>query len=101
MPGTFSKNSCATHTARSRFPDRCTSLRRRRAARGYWPGLSLHQGLFEGGHRRIAYIGNVTSVFTGQRRFEGFSRALAAFGFSPDWRWSALVRSMSSWIASQ
>lgn len=40
--------------------------------------------LLEGGHRRIAYLGNVTSVFTGQRRFEGFSRALAEFGLTPD-----------------
>lgn len=42
--------------------------------------------LIEDGHRRIAYLGNVTSVFTGQRRFEGYRRALATAGlpFDPE-----------------
>jgi LacI family transcriptional regulator len=40
--------------------------------------------LLEGGHSRIAYLGNVTSVFTGQRRFEGFSKAMAEFGLTLD-----------------
>lgn len=40
--------------------------------------------LLTSGHRRIAYLGNVTSVFTGRRRFEGFTRALAEFGLAPD-----------------
>jgi len=40
--------------------------------------------LLERGHRRIGYLGNVTSVFTEQRRFEGFERALSEFGMSPD-----------------
>lgn len=40
--------------------------------------------LLEHGHRRIGYLGNVASVFTGQRRFEGFERALAEFGLTPD-----------------
>lgn len=39
--------------------------------------------LLEAGHRRIAYLGNVLSVFTGQRRFEGFRLALAEFGLEP------------------
>jgi LacI family transcriptional regulator len=32
--------------------------------------------LIDAGHTRIAYLGNVTSVFTGKRRFEGYSKAL-------------------------
>jgi LacI family transcriptional regulator len=40
--------------------------------------------LLEAGHRRIAYLGNVTSIFTGRRRFDGFSRALADFGLEAD-----------------
>lgn len=40
--------------------------------------------LIEAGHRRIGYLGNVTSVFTGQRRYEGFTRAHAAAGLEPD-----------------
>lgn len=36
--------------------------------------------LIEAGHTRIAYLGNVTSVFTGKRRFEGYSRALEEHG---------------------
>jgi LacI family transcriptional regulator len=48
-------------------------------------------GAFEGtrellraGHTRIAYLGNVASVFTGRRRFEGFLRALAEAGVTAD-----------------
>lgn len=40
--------------------------------------------LLDAGHRRIAYLGNVASVFTGQRRYEGFTRALEASGLTPD-----------------
>lgn len=40
--------------------------------------------LLEAGHRRIGYLGNVASVFTGQRRFAGFSRALREAGIEPD-----------------
>ena len=46
-----------------------------------------HRGtqlLLDAGHRRIAYLGNVASVFTGQRRFEGFSAALREAGIEPD-----------------
>lgn len=38
-----------------------------------------HEGtalLLDAGHRRIAFLGNEASVFTGRRRFEGFARAL-------------------------
>jgi len=40
--------------------------------------------LLEDGHRRIAYLGNVETVFTGQRRFTGFTRALDEAGLLPD-----------------
>lgn len=40
--------------------------------------------LIMAGHRRIAYLGNVSSVFTGQRRFEGYSQALAEAGIPLD-----------------
>jgi LacI family transcriptional regulator len=40
--------------------------------------------LLDGGHRRIGYLGNVTSVFTGRRRFEGYVRALGEFGIEVD-----------------
>ncbi|MFF1572705.1 LacI family DNA-binding transcriptional regulator [Leifsonia sp. NPDC058292] len=36
--------------------------------------------LLDAGHTRVAYLGNVTSVFTGQRRYEGYERALAERG---------------------
>lgn len=45
--------------------------------------LRATSALIEAGHTRIAYLGNVTSVFTGKRRFEGYSRALAAAGIAP------------------
>lgn len=34
-------------------------------------------GLIARGHRRIGYLGNAVSVFTGQRRYTGFAQALA------------------------
>lgn len=40
--------------------------------------------LIEAGHRRIGYLGNVLSVFTGQRRFSGYERALAEQGLAVD-----------------
>lgn len=40
--------------------------------------------LIEAGHQRIAYLGNLSSVFTGQRRFEGFSRAMDEAGLAVD-----------------
>lgn len=45
--------------------------------------------LLDAGHTRVAYLGNVTSVFTGQRRYEGYERALAERGIPVD---PALVR---------
>lgn len=47
------------------------------------------EALIAAGHRRIAYLGNVTSVFTGRRRYEGYSQALAEAGVPLD---PALVR---------
>lgn len=38
----------------------------------------------ESGHRRIAFLGNVVSVSTAARRFDGYARALAEFGLTPD-----------------
>ncbi len=40
--------------------------------------------LLDAGHVRIAYLGNVASVFTGRRRYEGFERALAERGLTPE-----------------
>jgi LacI family transcriptional regulator len=40
--------------------------------------------LIGAGHQRIAYLGNLSSVFTGQRRFEGFSRAMEEAGLEID-----------------
>lgn len=48
---------------------------------GAWAGT--HR-LIEAGHRRIAYLGNLSSVFTGQRRFDGYSRAMADAGLAID-----------------
>jgi len=39
--------------------------------------------LLDAGHTRIGFLGNVRSVSTGQRRFEGFVRALAERGIRP------------------
>lgn len=36
--------------------------------------------LIEAGHTRIAYLGNVLSVYTGRRRFEGYAKALTEHG---------------------
>ncbi|WP_152363703.1 LacI family DNA-binding transcriptional regulator [Microlunatus speluncae] len=40
--------------------------------------------LLDAGHRRIGYLGNVVSVFTGQRRYSGYEAALAEHGLEPD-----------------
>ncbi len=42
------------------------------------------RALLDAGHTRIGFLGNVRSVFTGQRRFEGFVRALAEHGIEPE-----------------
>ncbi|MBN9193073.1 LacI family DNA-binding transcriptional regulator [Microbacterium sp.] len=46
-----------------------------------------HEGtaaLLDAGHRRIAYLGNMRSIFTGERRYRGFSRAHEDRGLSVD-----------------
>lgn len=48
---------------------------------GAYRGTKL---LLDAGHSRIGYLGNVLSVFTGQRRFAGYERALAERGLTPD-----------------
>jgi LacI family transcriptional regulator len=40
--------------------------------------------LLADGHRRIAFLGDVEGISTAQRRFEGFTQALAAAGISLD-----------------
>ena len=40
--------------------------------------------LLDAGHTRIGYLGNVSSAFTGGRRYEGYIRALAERGILPD-----------------
>lgn len=40
--------------------------------------------LLEAGHTRIAFLGNVSSVFTGRRRFEGYAQALSESGIEVD-----------------
>lgn len=40
--------------------------------------------LLDAGHTRIAFLGNVLSVFTGQRRYAGYERALAEYDITPD-----------------
>lgn len=42
--------------------------------------------LLRRGHRRIAFLGPGTSVFTARRRYEGYVEALRAFGVHPDHR---------------
>lgn len=42
------------------------------------------RALTRAGHTRIAYLGNLSSVFTGQRRYEGFSRAMSDAGLPVD-----------------
>jgi LacI family transcriptional regulator len=44
------------------------------------------------GHRRIAFLGDVAGISTAQRRFEGFTQALAAAGISLDPEHLAAVR---------
>lgn len=48
---------------------------------GAWEGT---KSLIAAGHTRIAYLGNRSSVFTGQRRFEGFSQAMREAGLDVD-----------------
>jgi LacI family transcriptional regulator len=61
---------------------------------GAWSGT---RRLIEAGHTRIAYLGNLSSVFTGQRRFDGYSRAMHEAGLDvpPD-----LVRREQQDVAS-
>lgn len=40
--------------------------------------------LIDAGHTRIGYLGNVTSIFTGRRRYAGFVRALEERGIPLD-----------------
>ncbi len=40
--------------------------------------------LIDAGHTRIGYLGNSRSIFTGARRHDGFTRALADRGIAPD-----------------
>lgn len=40
--------------------------------------------LLDSGHTRIGYLGNVSSAFTGARRYEGYVRALEERGIRPD-----------------
>ena len=40
--------------------------------------------LLDAGHTRIGYLGNVSSGFTGTRRYEGYLRALDERGIQPD-----------------
>ena len=40
--------------------------------------------LLDAGHKRIGYLGNVSSAFTGTRRYEGYLRALEERGIHPD-----------------
>ena len=40
--------------------------------------------LLDAGHTRIGYLGNVSSAFTGTRRYEGYLRALEERGIQPD-----------------
>jgi LacI family transcriptional regulator len=41
------------------------------------------RSLLDAGHTRIGFLGNLRSVFTGQRRYEGYARALAEQGIEP------------------
>ncbi|MFD1714498.1 LacI family DNA-binding transcriptional regulator [Amnibacterium flavum] len=47
------------------------------------------KALIDGGHTRIGFLGNVLSVSTARRRYEGFVRALHEAGLEPD---PALIR---------
>lgn len=44
------------------------------------------RSLLDAGHTRVAYLGNARSVFTGERRFAGYERALAERGIEVDAR---------------
>jgi LacI family transcriptional regulator len=46
--------------------------------------LEATRRLISEGHERIAYVGNAVSVFTSQRRFEGFTRAHEEAGLAVD-----------------
>ena len=41
------------------------------------------RALLDAGHTRIGYLGNVSSAFTGERRYEGYLHALAERGLAP------------------
>jgi LacI family transcriptional regulator len=46
-----------------------------------------HEGtamLLDAGHTRIAYLGNIRSIFTGERRYQGYARAHAERGVAID-----------------
>ena len=58
---------------------------------------SATAALLAEGHRRVAYLGNRSSVFTGRRRLDGFTRAHHAMGLDPD---PALVREGQQDVAS-
>lgn len=42
------------------------------------------RALLDAGHTRVGFLGNVRSVFTGQRRYEGYAMALAERSLVPD-----------------
>ncbi|WP_308798777.1 LacI family DNA-binding transcriptional regulator [Agromyces silvae] len=42
------------------------------------------RSLLDAGHTRIGFLGNLRSVFTGQRRYEGYTTALAERGILPE-----------------
>jgi LacI family transcriptional regulator len=45
------------------------------------------QHLITHGHRRIAFLGDLTTIFTAEERFEGYREALASAGLSVDPQW--------------
>ncbi len=53
--------------------------------------------LLDDGHRRIGYLGNARSLFTGERRYRGYERALGEAGIAPD---AALVTPGQQDVAS-
>ena len=58
------------------------------------------RALLDAGHTRIGYLGNVSSAFTGARRYEGYLRALAERGIRPRSRARAAASSRTSSSAS-
>lgn len=50
------------------------------------------------GHRQVAFFGHGTTIFTSRRRFDGFVRALAEYGLTPDAR---LVRHIQDPIVAR